>query len=199
MENIDSAPELIEDLKTLLPDKSGITLYFAPLNQVRCSSDALEIWDRITALEPMINDAGFVPKKHLNPIRQFRVFRCMADNPSSSVVIQPDGSLVPCLQSDPGSAFGNVREGITKKDIYDRYSAVGPVREQCRNCVFLPDCTPFPYCMVIDAQCCEQRMKTMTEYFKELVSEADRLGVPVEEGINPEELDVKDKTKQIIE
>lgn len=198
-ENIGAAPKLIDDLKNNLAGTENVMLYFAPLNQVKASDEILEMWEKIKKLEPMIAEAGFLSGPHRKPILQARVFRCMADNPYSAVVIHPDGNLVPCLQSGTDSAFGNVRDGITDRAIFDRYASVGPVMEKCRNCVFLPDCTAFPYCKIVEAKCFEQRMETITEYFRSLVAEYDRLGVPIEEGVNPEEMSVEEKAREISE
>ena len=133
------------------------------------------------------------------PRMSCRIFHCMADRLFSNVVILPDGGLNPCLQCETASTFGNIRDGITRQDIYSKFSATGPIREMCKSCEFLPDCTAFAYCPVTDTACRTLRMEEAMRYLPEMAAEAERLGAPIEEGKNPEELGAIEKAKQITE
>lgn len=198
-DNFDSIPKLMEDAVRMLPQKEGIKIYFAPLDQVRATESVLELRRRIEEMNKLLPEAGFQEIAPGRPRMNFRIYRCMADGAESNVVILPDGCLNPCLQCEDVSSYGNIRDGITKADVYEKFISTGPVREMCRDCAFLPDCTAFAYCPVPDKCCKERRMGEAMRYLPEMAADAERAGAPIEEGKNPEELGAIEKAKQITE
>ena len=129
----------------------------------------------------------------------FRVFRCMADRITANVVIAPDGSLSPCLESNSATVYGNITEGITNRSIYEKYAGTGPVREKCADCTYLPDCTAFANCPVVDRHCREIRKENIMHALYDMAERADKADTPFESEQNPETLDIKEKLNEIIE
>ena len=198
-ENVKDMPEVIRMLSGKIKNKDNITLYFAALNQVRASDDCFSINTMIEEAKPLIAEAGFKFQPRPRPGMSFRVFRCMADRITANVVIAPDGSLSPCLESNSATVYGNITEGITNRSIYEKYAGTGPVREKCADCPYLPDCTAFANCPVVDRHCREIRKENIMHALYDMAERADKADTPFESEQNPETLDIKEKLNEIIE
>ncbi len=152
-ENFGNIGKFLDDMKANVGHKENVSVYFAPLNNVRMGENDLEMWRRINAAGSLIEAAGFGVSPFLGIGTGFRINHCMADG--NSVVIAPDGSLYLCEHCPPQSRFGNIFDGITDKAAHDSFCNVGKTREKCRKCPFLPDCTSFANCPVYDTHCRE--------------------------------------------
>ena len=91
----------------------------------------------------------------------------MAD--SGNVVIAPDGSLYPCDYCSPESCFGDIFHGVTDKKAKDTFCRVDTVRDKCRTCPFLPECTGFSNCPIQDSACRDVRYLLECDYLKMLI------------------------------
>ena len=47
--------------------------------------------------------------------------------------------------------MGSVFEGFTNQALLAQYAAIAPVKDGCRDCPYLPECTTFPLCSVKNA------------------------------------------------
>ncbi|MBE5808929.1 MAG: radical SAM protein [Clostridiales bacterium] len=150
-DNWDGVPEMLLDMKELLPDKRNVQFYFAPLNAVRAGDDEAAMWERIVSAAPLLEDAGFTPMGWLVRSGPFQIFHCMADG--GSVVIAPDGCLYPCEHCPPEARFGDIWRGVTDEAARRDFCRADRTREQCRGCSYLPLCTSFASCPVRDAHC----------------------------------------------
>lgn len=70
---------------------------------------------------------------------------CMANDTRWSV-IAPDGKLYVCQSGNEELCYGDVRQGITKPELYETWMHSTQVQEKCRSCVLLPECTAFHLC-----------------------------------------------------
>lgn len=159
--NADNISAFISDLSNVLRNKTNIGIYFAPLDDFREGPEYYPFIKTSLDSQELVRREGFksVSKEFL---RLFKVCRCMADDPSRSIAIAPDGRLYPCLHCDPGTSYGDVFHGITRPEILRGYSEIGKVSEKCRDCILLPECTPFSKCPNTNYYCKETRMDSIT-------------------------------------
>lgn len=161
-DNCDSLPAFVDDLKEAIRDKEKVTLYCCPLNNVRRSQQCYSVWQTIIEeIKPQIRHAGFRTSTLSGMGSRFRASHCMADN--NGIVIAPDGSLFPCEHCPPKARCGDVLHGITDEKARQSFCSIGPTREKCRKCVFLPACTSFSNCPVQDVNCKEIRQMAQME------------------------------------
>ena len=170
--NWDGVPAFLDDLKAMIPDKTNVQIYFAPLFQARCGEDDLAIWEKVLAARPAIEDAGFRAKASLFSGPRFRVFHCMAD--ADNVTINADGGLYACGCLPEASRFGDVLRGVTDEDARRSFRSTDRVREKCRKCPFLPECTAFGNCPYTDTHCREVREMDDRAMLRQLVESAGR-------------------------
>ncbi len=154
-DNWERIPRFLEDLKSGVTNKEKIGLYFGPLNDVRTSENDLSLWSKIVDAREEIVKAGFRASPFAAFHLRFRTNHCMADG--SGVVIAPDGSLYPCEHCPPESRYGDIWNGITDEEARREFSSVDQIREMCRACPFLPECTGFSHCPVQEFHCREFR------------------------------------------
>ena len=159
-DNMDQTLVFLSDLDNIIHDKNNIMVYLAPLNESRKRADSLPLWKRIFASRELIERAGFGSAGSSNLYR-FKVNYCMADRPSGYAVITPSGELYTCEHCEPGTSYGNIFQGTTRPEILNSYRNMGnsadDIRKKCRNCIFLPECTPFSKCPTLEYYCGEDK------------------------------------------
>ncbi len=151
-DNWDGIPQYLADLESGVASREHVRICLAPLNSVRMSENDLAMYEKIRDARPLILRAGFraVSFMGFDPAR-FPRTHCMADG--GDVVIAPDGSLYPCEHCPPRSRFGDIWHGVTDEAAREEFCRTDRLREKCRTCPFLPDCTPFAGCPVQDRHC----------------------------------------------
>ena len=200
--NIGDIPRVIEDVKNLVKNRENFVMYFHPLDQALADESVREVQRAVDGSRELLEAAGIGTLPKLVPHTYFRTYRCMCDDPTRSIVILPDGGLCGCIQSTEGFVYGSVHEGVTKPEVLKRFLAAGPVREKCKGCTFLPSCTAFAYCPVVDPLCREKRMKTAMDYLPGMAAqvlermeraEKAETGGEALASVNPEELDIMER------
>ena len=166
-DNVDTADKLIRDLAAAVPVKEKVMVCFGVLNQARNSERDLEVWQKAVGLWSRVTDAGFKLSRYVGPYTEFRCFHCMADQ--GNIVITPDGKLYPCEYYPEESCFGNVKDGIIRPEARAEFITSGRLREKCRLCPYLPDCTPFAACPIRDRHCRELREFLFVSLMKGLI------------------------------
>ena len=158
--NIDQIPVFLSDLSAVIKNKTNITAYFAPLFDFQKTPDFPYLWKKILDAKDSVERAGFRSLPDSN-LRRLKANFCMADQPSGSAVITPDGDLYTCEHCEPGTSYGNIFQGTTRPEILRGFVEAGTVREKCRNCPLLPECTPFSKCPGERSFCRETGMESM--------------------------------------
>ena len=160
--NMDEIPAFLTDLSRMIRKKENLTVGFSPLHASARNSTCLPLLDRLRQALTEAEAYGFAADR-ARETTGFSINHCMADHPQGHLVIAPTGDLYLCSFCEPGTSVGNVREGITRRDIYNEYMEPGPVREKCEKCPFLPHCTPFSRCPVTRYYCRENQMHFLEE------------------------------------
>lgn len=152
--NIDGVRQMFADLDPFLPHKERVTVTFALLFNEQASVDekSLWVWDKCFEMYDELEAAGYLVVTHAG-VNVTKTNFCMADNPATSVTVTPDGSISNCEHIGAFPPLGNIWDGVTNKELYQSLMAVENVRDKCRGCLFLPDCTTFSRCPNIKADC----------------------------------------------
>lgn len=159
-DNIDTFPELLDDLARMIEHKEKVCVYLSPLYQVRDSENDLAIWKRIIDYSPLIREKGFTPLTMGGFYLVLRNKGCKAQD--KNAVIDQDGILYQCQHYHKESIVGNVVDGITDEAALKEFTRTDRVLPKCAKCPFLPDCTTFISCPIKDRHC-RERYTLMTE------------------------------------
>ena len=81
---------------------------------------------------------------------------CMA-NDTVSAIISPDGKLYTCQSHSDAMCYGDIRSGITKPELYEKWTHNREPVEKCRTCPLLPQCTAFQLCPTGSKDCKSKR------------------------------------------
>ena len=168
-ENVDRIPEFLNDLKTGIRHRDKVSVYFCPLNDTRMGETCVPVWKKILGSDYLISKAGFRSNNLSGSRGTLRTAHCMANG--GNIVISPDGGLYPCEQCSDEIRIGNVSEGITAYDRYHEFCRTDQVREKCRDCPFLPDCTSFAACPIEDSGCRQVRETALRVSLEKLIAE----------------------------
>ena len=83
--------------------------------------------------------------RDLNDLFMLKSHFCMTTAPECNVLIDAAGRLFACDAMTECMRYGDVVSGIDSQ-AWNRVSAPCAVREECRRCMFLPQCTEFDRC-----------------------------------------------------
>ena len=173
-QNWDGLPALLRDMNAYIHHRENVYVYLAPLYQIRESERAMSFWEKVSAAYPMIESAGFQVKRMMGVGSTFRVNTCIAD--SGGVVICPDGVLSPCEHLQQKAGFGDVWHGVMDESRRHEFCRVDRIREKCRSCPYLPDCTGFAGCPIHDSHCRELHELMAIDSLKRMV-EHEEVGI----------------------
>ena len=165
---------MLDDLKAYVRDTERIAVYFCLLNHVRQGDNDLDLWKKVFEAQSLLKKAGFRTGNGFGTGNVFRVYHCMADK--GGVVICPDGSLYPCEHCPPEARFGDIWNNVTDEEARKAFCRTDHIREKCRTCPYLPDCTPFMACPVQDTHCREVMALNAADYVKRLVDDQEMPG-----------------------
>ena len=70
---------------------------------------------------------------------------CMVTAPECNVLIDAQGQLFACDAMPENMRYGNVKNGISP-EAWERVAEPCTIREECKRCEFLPQCTEFDRC-----------------------------------------------------
>ncbi len=177
-ENLGGLEDFLRDLSEAVPEKKNLRVHLSPLNAVRGSCQAPEFWKRIAAARPVIQRFGFDTRDSRFTLHNLRNFHCMAD--LGSAVIDAEGGLYACEECPPEARTGSLEEG-ENPEARARFADLTRVREECRDCPFLPACTPFASCPVRKERCREVRSFLLQEQIRAYLENPDRTEAEEEE------------------
>ena len=143
-----------------------------PSFRFAAAKNDLAIWEKVFSATSAIEAAGFHTRNSLLSDSHFRVFHCMADG--GNVTINSDGSLYACGCLAESSRFGDIFNGITNESARREFCSVEKVREKCRHCPFLPECTAFGSCPYQNTHCRKFREMDDMSMLKQLVESCEK-------------------------
>ena len=171
-ENWKGIPAFLDDMNAGIHHKDQVSIYLAPLYQMRRSERVISFWKKVIAARSLIERAGFLAGKvREEAATSFRVNACMADG--GSVVICPDGVLSPCEHLQQKAGFGDVWHGVTDQAARFEFCRVDRTREKCQTCPFLPSCTSFSSCPIEDIHCRELRELMAADVLRRIVEKKE--------------------------
>lgn len=146
-ENAESILMLYAHLRTQYRPTDRITfdpsLLFSEQNDPRLR----EKW---VALRKRIWQDGFLKMKTLQS--SLPRWRCIANSPADAMIL-PDGTLTTCEAGREEMYYGDVWQGVTKPEIKEKWRNTTDIREKCKTCPYLPECTGFAMCPYEPADC----------------------------------------------
>jgi radical SAM protein with 4Fe4S-binding SPASM domain len=83
--------------------------------------------------------------KDLGEMFSLKSHYCMVTAPECNVLIDSTGKLFACDAMPENMRYGDVRTGI-EPEKWRKVASICDVREECRECVSLPQCTEFDRC-----------------------------------------------------
>ncbi len=164
--------ELVEWLNNDIVDKTGISIYCAPIydfEHVRSDYETDLLLKNYISVEKKIFESGFSRCK----LEEYNTFKrgCMADR-DNAVVIAPNGNLSKCEHFTEGK---NVCGSIYKEEINQEvisYWKSREVIEECRTCVGYPTCGGLSHCPYYTRKC-ELYEKRILQFRLETAMEND--------------------------
>ena len=120
--------------------------------------------DRLTN---MLMEAHVYDYERLQP-DGFRMYLCAAQDPTK-ISITPSGGLCRCeCLSNDEVTWGKVGGEIDNKDIYAYWhDNINNCREQCKDCILLPLCTPYSICPLSFIHCKRRFERNLNFHMKE--------------------------------
>ena len=109
---------------------------------VGTGSDELET--RVLEINDVIHRKGLMVLD-IGPLFTLKSHYCMVTAPECNVLIDAAGRLFACDAMPESMCYGNVKDGI-RPEAWKRVAEPCVIREECENCVFLPQCTEFDRC-----------------------------------------------------
>lgn len=98
--------------------------------------------------------AGKTESKRFYVSKTLPISHCMA-NSRHAVVIDPNGDLYTCQGCNKRMCYGNIWDGILCPEVYEEWKHNDEIREKCKACPYLPECTAFDKCPSNQPNCKE--------------------------------------------
>lgn len=178
-ENLEGIGEFLRDLAEAVPDRSGVDVSLSLLNQVREKGQAPDMMRRIAEIRPLLKEYGFGLRDSRFTLGNLRNFHCMAD--LGNVVIDAEGGLFACEHCVEESRIGDLREGTSDRERQAAFCGTRLIQLACRDCPFLPACTPFASCPVQDTRCRETKEFLLREQIRDYLARGRSGEEPAEE------------------
>ena len=140
-DNLDRLKIFIDDVRNRFGCPQNLSIYPAMLFQAKASESSIELYRKVQAVNSYLRELGFRKKDSLKESYRIKLNLCGADHNDKSVVIAPDGRLYHCEHLPGNTSFGTIFDSQIALHSDERGNL--PADERCRNCCFLPMCTPF--------------------------------------------------------
>lgn len=158
--NLAGMKDFLEEMEQEFGEFKKVSVYLRILYQAQTAPDVVELLkeiDRYSA-QIVLNAPEPFEKEGKDSLK---LNSCTADCMDKCVIIDPKGDFYACDECPPGTSWGNIFDGITDPELFERMKAPRAVCEPCRQCLMLPRCTPFAKsgCRVVASEphCLERR------------------------------------------
>ncbi len=173
-ENWGGVPQFLEDLFRTVTNKENVSIEFSPLFDVRHGENDVSMGKKILSARSLVEAAGLPYPPNMKNALLFRPWRCKAA--AGLPCIWPDGSLYTCATIAPDGRYGDIWHGVTDEAAREKYTRMDRMREKCRACPYLPNCTTYEHCPIEDRHCREVRGMLMQESLDMLAESWEKEG-----------------------
>ena len=139
--NVEGMYEFWEDMNKLYGESDKLKIYSSMLFRVRNDGSCVDLYKRYLELKDEAISNGMKFLKGKGAEYKMKTNYCMADSDGRCVVISPDGELFYFEHLPTNTACSNISDENFKLKSDPR--ALLEAIDKCRNCPFLPECTPF--------------------------------------------------------
>ncbi len=142
-ENIPRMKNYLDFLKAEFGKYENISVYLGLLSQEKYSEKCVELYREMFELQKYMRQTGLKQGSKEKKKPHIKMNYCMADSMDSSIVIDPQGNFNHCEHLPENQSWGNIFDGCTDKELYEKLKKPALIDEKCKSCTFLPYCTPF--------------------------------------------------------
>lgn len=175
-ESIGRLRGFLEEMRDEFGKEKNVSLYLAVLFQEKDQPYYLDLEKEVFELNRYIRELGINYENRDKLHTSFRINACMADSLDKSIVIDPEGRFFNCEHlPENDSTWGNIFDGITDSELFDKLRTPHPIDKKCRECPYLPQCTPFHIHGCPNwFEKCREYMDIKTEYELRAAAEKER-------------------------
>ena len=157
--NIDSVKELLPYLVNEFSGEKKLMIYVAKIfedcgtwKSGRTSDQSIMMHQLYEEFTQYLTDHKFARTKPAD--NAYKYYYCGANN-SHHRTIGPDGKFLLCHNLSAEEGYGSIFEGITDRELFERWVVKSNAPERCNGCPLLPECTSFHMCPSTDNNCVE--------------------------------------------
>lgn len=156
-DNLTQIPELVDYFAVEFSGEKRISAYPAALYEDcsawkpdRNADEQIRLIREQVRLTQYIRDHFHVGEKSV--AKGFSMYYCGANNKKHRT-INPNGSFSVCHNVGDNVTYGSVFDGITDDEKFRKWTENSRLREKCKDCIWLPECTAFDMCPVKKSYC----------------------------------------------
>lgn len=139
--NIEGMYSFWEDVNKLYGSSDNLKIYSAMLFQAQKDESCIDLYRRYLELRAKAAGEGMKFLKFNSSECKMKTNFCMADSDGKCIVIGPDGNLYNCEHLPGNTSCASIFDEDIKLGSDPRASLEAD--DKCRECPFLPECTPF--------------------------------------------------------
>lgn len=139
--NIEGMYSFWEDINNLYGDSDKLRVYSSMLFQAQKDPSCIDLHKRYLELRTEAAKKGMKFLRFKGSECKMKINFCMADSDGKCIVIGPDGNLYNCEHLPGNTSCASIFDEDIKLGSDPRASL--ETDDKCRECPFLPECTPF--------------------------------------------------------
>ena len=139
--NIEGMYSFWKDVNKLYGSSDNLKIYSAMLFQAQKDESCIDLYRRYLELRAKAAGEGMKFLKFNSSECKMKTNFCMADSDGKCIVIGPDGNLYNCEHLPGNTSCASIFDEDIKLGSDPRASLEAD--DKCRECPFLPECTPF--------------------------------------------------------
>jgi len=139
--NIEGMYSFWEDINNLYGDSDKLRVYSSMLFQAQKDPSCIDLHKRYLELRTEAAKKGMKFLRFKGSECKMKINFCMADSDGKCIVIGPDGNLYNCEHLPGNTSCASIFDEDIKLGSDPRASLEAD--DKCRECPFLPECTPF--------------------------------------------------------
>lgn len=170
-DNIDSVLELKEYIRARFGMYSNVSAYPTPLyddwgsyKNIISAEKWLKLYEKCVEIQEDIASQD-MQVKAAKLSEDIPTYSCEA-NARVAAIISPEGNLSLCQNYSSEMYYGDIWQGVTKPELYEKWTHNAEPVEKCKTCPLLPECTAFQLCPTGTKNCKSERFNTFNKRLK---------------------------------